>query len=114
MLPKHKLMENWINEYLAKNPDGLDVTAHVFSEIGRDDFYSYGGVNKLLGDARQRRIDDEKRKMGMLVLEKLNSMFHVVETLGVVTVNPAAWPTLEGWVSSYSQHRVDTKRRKLW
>jgi hypothetical protein len=114
MLPQYKLIETWINEYLAEKPDGLDVTAHVFSKIGREDFYSSCGVNKLLGDARQRRIDEEKRKMGMLVLEKLNSMFYIVDTLGVVPVDPVAWPTLVGWVSSYSQHRVDTKRRKPW
>jgi hypothetical protein len=114
MLPKEKLMEKWINDYFAADSDRLDVTARVFTEIGRDDFSSYCGANKLLGAAKQRRLDEAKRKMGMDVKEKLNTMFHVVETLGVVDVDPVAWPALEGWVSSYSQHRVDTKRRKMW
>jgi hypothetical protein len=114
MLPKEKLMENWINDYLAAHPDGLDVTAHVFTQIGRDDFSSYCGAGKLLGATKQKRIDDAKRKMGMEIKEKLNRMFHVVETLDAVDVDPVAWPVLEGWVSSYSQHKVDTKRRKLW
>jgi hypothetical protein len=114
MLPTVKLMESWINEYLAAHPDGLDVTAHVFSKIGRDHFSSYCGASKLLGNARQKRLDESKKKFGMEIKEKLNGMFEVVDLVGVVSVDPTAWPALEGWVTKYSQHRVDTKRRKKW
>jgi hypothetical protein len=114
MLPKAKLMENWINEYLAAAPDGLDVTAHVFNQIGPDDFSTYCGAKSLLGPARQKRIDEAKKAMGKEMKEKLQSMFHVVDTLTTVPTDPALWPELAKWVTSYTQHRVDTKRRKLW
>lgn len=114
MLPTNKLMEKWINDYLTASPAGLDVTAYVLDHIGLDDFSSYCGAKKLLGGAKQKRIDDSKKKMGMEIKEKLQSMFHIVDSLSAVPVDPTSWPKLATWVTSYTQHRVDTSRRKLW
>lgn len=114
MLPTHKLMTQWMNDYLTANPEGLDVTAYVLDKIGPDDFVRYCGAQSLVGKPRQKRIDDAKRKMGAEVKEKLEGMFHIVDSLGSVPVNPETWPELAKWVTSYTQQRVDTKRRKLW
>lgn len=114
MRPTQIGMTQWINDYLHGSPEGLDITAYVLDKIGLDDFGSYCGAKSLLGDGKKRRMDDAKRKMGQEVKEKLDSMFHIVDTLSLVPVDPARWPNLANWVTSYTQHRVDTARRKMW
>ena len=100
MKPTKQGIRHAIDSYFTQHPDGLDVTAHVLACIGRSDLES---------DARttHRSVDQAKQEMGKLVSQELlPQMFSGVEVLDSVTVDPAKWPALAGWVTTYTQHRV--------
>ncbi len=114
MLPTKTLMQQWINDYLRDNPEGLDVMAYVLDKIGQDDFGVYCGARAMSDKAKQKRMDQAKQNFGKEISDKLEGMFHIVDHLAKVDVDAARWPSLVKWVNSFQQHRVDTKRRKLW
>jgi hypothetical protein len=100
MKPTKQAIRQAIDSYFAQHSDGLDVTAHVLACIGRNDLESDASTT-------HRSADQAKQELGALVSrELLPQMFSGVEVLGSVPVDPARWPTLAGWVTTYTQHRV--------
>jgi hypothetical protein len=94
-----------IDDYFRETPDGLDVTAFVLDRLGRKD---------MEADARatHRSLKQANTDLGRLIAsEFLPEMFSVVEPLASVKVDPTRWPALAEWVTSYTQHRIDRRRR---
>jgi len=96
-----------INDYLRQTPDGLDVTAFVMERIGHDDFRKFDV--KPTG----KTFEQAKQDMGKLIKELLDEMFRGVEHLSNVAVDPAKWPALSAWVTTYTQHRVAPNTKRL-
>jgi hypothetical protein len=104
MRPTKDGIRQAIDSYFTKSPDGLDVTASVLDQIGRDD---------MERDAKttHRSMDQAKQEMGKLISQELlPQMFWEVQVMEGVKVDPVKWPGLAGWVANYTQHRVGRRR----
>ena len=94
--------------YLETDPGGLDVEAVILSGVGR-------AAMEQDAKATQRTLEQANEGVvRMIAQEVLPAMFWDVKALESVTVDVKRWPLLAGWVTSYTQHRVDTARPKLW
>lgn len=94
-----KNVQMWIDDYHAEHPDGVDVTAHVLSQIGKETAAAYAARVKIgPGEANQ--------EIGRTVREMIRRKYPQSEVLQEIPVNPERWPTLAGWVHSYTAHRI--------
>jgi hypothetical protein len=91
--------------YLDTDPGGVDVTASILSDVGR-------AVMEQKAELTHRTLDQANEDLGKMISEEvLPSLFFDVKVLESVKVDPKRWPTLAGWVTTYTQHRVGRRRR---
>ncbi len=92
-------VRTWIDEYAQAHPDGIDVTAYVLDQIGREDVDAYSRAAHVSADQGNQEI-------GATVKELLFRKYPTSEQLHAIPVHPGKWPGLMGWVNSYTTYRI--------
>jgi hypothetical protein len=100
MLVKKQGIRSAIDEYVADNPGGHDVTAFVLTRIGEAVFASY------VRSAHKGDADAGKKELGALIKELLFEKHPSTKQLETVKVDFKKWPELSGWVTSYTTYDI--------
>lgn len=92
-------VRTWIDEYVNAHPDGIDVTAYVLGQLGREGVEAHSKATHI-------SFDQAKQEIGATVKEMLYRKYPASEQLQPIPVNETRWPDLAGWVSSYTTYRI--------
>lgn len=88
-----------IDEYVADEPEGTDVVAHVLSKLGRETLEAHAQRAGLGLPQACLEVEATVREM----LQRKHPGTTRVED---VPLNPARWPELSGWVGRYGAYRI--------